>query len=85
MNRTLIFVVLVAAIATGSVYATESAFGPGCELADSLLKIFDNPGQERVVVVENWTGHPVRVWCASEDERIRHNGKDYIDLKDEQV
>lgn len=78
-------VILVVAVLVAVTNAEESAFGAGRDLAGSLLKILENSERDRAVVVENWSGQPVRLWCASGDDRIRRDGKDYVDLNDQEA
>lgn len=83
MKALLTIAVLI--VATQTTYAAESGFGAGRDMAANLLKLIDNATSKRAVVVENWTSLPVRLWCASGNDRIRHNGKDYVDLNDQQA
>lgn len=83
MKALLALVVLMTASPT--IDAAESAFGAGRDLSGELLKVLDNGTSKRAVVVENWTGTTVRVWCAPKNDRIRRDGKDYIDLKDQEA
>lgn len=83
MNVILPLAVFVAAVTTA--HAAESKVGAGRDMAGAMLKIINNILSRRAVVVENWTGQPVRLWCASRNDRIRSNGKEYADLKDQQA
>lgn len=86
MANFVILTVLIVGIATvhGQVARFE-AVGGARDLAGSLLKILDNSEDRRAVIVENWTARPIRFWCASKNDRIRRNGKIYIDLKDQEA
>lgn len=73
-------VLVISVIATIATVATgESAVSAGRDLAGVLLKVIEKAGQKRSVGVANEANGQIRLWCASKDDRIRKDDKDYID------
>lgn len=83
MNIILTLTVLVAAIA--NVHAVQPVSGTIKIVETVFKKIANSVTKSRSVIVENQSGQPVRLWCASKNDRIARNGLDYIDLKDQEA